>query len=132
MGRLPLPRPIRPRIPRACGAPEAVTVRRDGPRPSLTSLDGFHDLLCGIVEIVGGHPVETAVADDLLALLDVGAFEAHYQRHLQADLLHRGDHAFGDDVALHDAAEDVDQNALHLRIGGDDLNADATFSLVAL
>ena len=26
-----------------------------------------------------------------------------------------------DDVAFHDAAENVDQDALHLRIGGDDL-----------
>ena len=33
----------------------------------------------------------------------------------------RGDHALGDDVALHDAAEDVDQDALHVGIGGDDL-----------
>ena len=31
------------------------------------------------------------------------------------------DHALGDHVALHDAAEDVDQNPLHLRIRGDDL-----------
>ena len=61
------------------------------------------------------------LGDDLLAEIDVGAFEAHHQRHLEADLLHRGDHALGDHVALHDAAEDVDQDALHLRIGGDDL-----------
>ena len=40
---------------------------------------------------------------------------------LQADFLHRRHHAFGDDVALHDAAEDVDQDALHVRVGGDDL-----------
>ncbi len=29
--------------------------------------------------------------------------------------------AFGDDVATHDAAEDVDQDALHRRVGEDDL-----------
>ena len=40
---------------------------------------------------------------------------------LQADLLDRGDDAFGDDVAAHDAAEDVDQDALDVRVGGDDL-----------
>ncbi len=60
-------------------------------------------------------------ADDLLAEIDVGAFEAHDQRHLEADVLDRGDHALGDDVAAHDAAEDVDENALHVRVGGDDL-----------
>ena len=55
------------------------------------------------------------------AQFDVGAFEPHHQRHLQAHLLDRGDHAFGDDVAAHDAAEDVDEDALHVRVGGDDL-----------
>ena len=61
--------------------------------------------------------VEPGFLDDLLAELDIGAFEPHHQRHFQADFLHGGDHAFGDDVAVHDAAEDVDQDALHLRIG---------------
>ena len=35
---------------------------------------------------------------------------------LQADFLDRRDHAFGDDVAPHDAAEDIDQDALHVGI----------------
>ena len=68
-----------------------------------------------------GDDVEPGVADDLLAEFDIGAFEAHHQRNLEAHFLHRGDHAFGDDVAFHDAAEDVDQDALHARVGGDDL-----------
>src|SRR5690606_16740177 len=45
----------------------------------------------------------------------------HHQRHFQADFFHGGDDAFRDDVALHDAAEDVDQNALNLRVGRNDL-----------
>ncbi len=52
---------------------------------------------------------------------DIGAFEPHDKRHLEAHFLHGRDHALGDDVAFHDAAEDVDQDALHGRIGGDDL-----------
>ncbi len=68
-----------------------------------------------------GDHVESGLADDLLAEIDVGAFEAHDQRHLQAHLLDRGDDAFRDHVAAHDAAEDVDQDALHVGIGGDDL-----------
>ncbi|GAB1395635.1 hypothetical protein MASR1M65_04120 [Saprospiraceae bacterium] len=40
---------------------------------------------------------------------------------MQAHLLHRGDDALGDDVAAHDAAEDVDEDALHVRVRGDDL-----------
>src|SRR3954451_22470734 len=51
------------------------------------SLDGLDDLLRGVVEIVGGQHVETGLADDLLAELDIGAFEAHHQRHLQTDFL---------------------------------------------
>src|SRR6185312_11741449 len=49
------------------------------------------------------------------------AFETNHQRDIEADLLHRGDDAVGNDVAFHDAAENVDQDALHVRIRGDDL-----------
>src|SRR5690606_7364743 len=44
-----------------------------------------------------------------------------HQRHLQVDLAGRGDHAFGDHVTLHDAAEDVDQNCLDVRVLQHDL-----------
>ena len=79
------------------------------------------DLLGGVVEVVGRDDVQAAVVDDLLAELGIGAFEPHHQRHLQPDFLDRGDHALGDDVALHDAAEDVDQDAFDGRVLGDDL-----------
>src|SRR5690606_4675431 len=49
------------------------------------------------------------------------ALEAHDERNLETDIPDGGDHAFGDDVALHDAAEDVDEDALHRRIRRDDL-----------
>src|SRR6476646_8103474 len=91
---------------------------------------GFHDFLRGIVEIVGRQHVEAAFADDLLAGIDIGPLQPHYQRHLEADFLHRGDHALGDDVAFHDAAEDVDQDALHVGIGGDDLECRGNLGLV--
>jgi hypothetical protein len=61
------------------------------------------------------------VGEDVLALLHVGAFEAHDQRNLQVHFLRRGDDAVGDDVALHDAAEDVHQDALHRGIAENDL-----------
>ena len=56
------------------------------------------------------------IRQDLLAQLDVGAFEAHDQRHVQADLAGRGHDALGDHVAAHDAAEDVDQDAFDVRV----------------
>ncbi len=51
--------------------------------------------------------------------LDVGALQAHDHRDLQAHFLHGRDDAFGDQVATHDAAEDVDQDGLHL-VGRED------------
>src|ERR1700761_7582556 len=60
------------------------------------SLDGLYDLLRGIIEVIG-------------------------RRHVKSNLAHGSGDAFGNDVALHDAAEDVDQDALHIGIGGDDL-----------
>ena len=57
------------------------------------------------------------IVEDLLAELDVGALETDDQRHADVDLARRGDDALGDDVAAHDAAEDVDQHALDLGVG---------------
>ena len=54
-------------------------------------------------------------------LLGVGALEPHHHRHLHAHVLHRVDDALGDQVAAHDAAEDVDQDGAHLRVGQDQL-----------
>ena len=45
-----------------------------------------------------------------LPLLDVGPFETDDERHLEGDLFGGFDDAGGDDVALHDAAEDVDED----------------------
>ena len=53
--------------------------------------------------------------EDLSPELHVRPLEPHDERHLQAELLGRGDDAVRDDVALHDAAEDVDEDRLHLR-----------------
>src|SRR3981081_1353841 len=55
----------------------------------LSPLYGLDDLLGGVVEIVGRQHVEAGFPDDLLAGIDIGAFEAHHQRHLQADFLPR-------------------------------------------
>ncbi len=55
-----------------------------------------------------------------LAGFDVGAFEAHHEWHGDVDILRCCNDAAGDDVALHNAAEDVNQNAFHVGIGQDD------------
>src|SRR5215468_858604 len=84
-------------------------------------LDRLDDLLRRVIEIVGGDHVELGLGNDALAEIDVGAFEPYHQRHLEADLFHRRDDAFGDDVAAHDAAENIDQDYFHARIGREDL-----------
>src|SRR5262249_31026086 len=84
-------------------------------------LGGGDDLRGSMVEVVGRDDVEAGFDNDILADLDIGAFEPHDQWHLEPDLLDGGDHPRGDDVAAHDTAEDVDQDAGHLRDRGDDL-----------
>src|SRR3982074_443695 len=103
---------------------------RWSPAIGSSPFNGLDDFLRGVVEIVGRQHVETAFADDLLAGIDIGAFEPDHQRHFEADFLYRGDHAFGDDVAFHDAAENIDQDALHVGIGGDDLECRGDLGLV--
>src|SRR4051812_3162925 len=68
-----------------------------------------HDPIRGFAHGVGGGEVESALAQHLLALLDVGALHADDDRHRHTEVPHRGDHPLGQDVAAQDAAEDVDQ-----------------------
>src|SRR5690606_9420804 len=80
------------------------------------------DRLAGrIVEVVCRGDREARPGEQFAALLDVGALQAHDHGDRQADLLDRRDDALGDEVAAHDAAEDVDQDAAHLVRGQDQL-----------
>src|SRR6187431_833297 len=64
-----------------------------------------------------------ALGQDAPALLDVVAVEAHHERPvlLVAEGVERPDDAVGHGVAGRDAAEDVDEDALDLRVGQDDV-----------
>ena len=59
--------------------------------------------------------------EDLDRHLLVGAGEPDDDRHLDLELAGGGDDAVGDVVGAGDAAEDVEEDRLHVRIGGDDL-----------
>src|SRR5919108_5807099 len=98
-------------------------------RSSSASFYRLDDLLRGVIEIVGGGDVEIGFRDDLFAELHVGTFESHHQGDAQAHLLHRCHDAFSDDVAFHDPTENVDQNAAHFGIGGNDLEGGRNFLL---
>mmetsp|Transcript_58718 Transcript_58718/g.191512 ORF Transcript_58718/g.191512 Transcript_58718/m.191512 type:complete len:458 (-) Transcript_58718:36-1409(-) len=102
----------------------APALHRQPPRHvklSLRELRHLHGLLRGLREVADGDDVQAALLDDLLALLHVGADEPDDQRLREANLLHGGHDAVGDDVAAHDAAEDVDEDRLDVRVALDDL-----------
>ena len=96
-------------------------VRVDEDRHQAASFTAVTTFCGGVGEILGRDDRQAGLAQDLLAELDIGAFEPHHQRHVQVDLARRGDDALGDHVAAHDAAEDVDQDALDVGVGEDDL-----------
>src|SRR5688572_13221085 len=70
-----------------------------------------------------GHQRMVGLGEDPPALLDVVAVEADDQRlrRLVAEVLQGRDDAVGDGVAGGDAAEDIDEDALHGRVGQDDV-----------
>ena len=72
-----------------------------------------------------GHQRMVGLGQDAAALVDVVAVEADDQRlvGLVAQDLQRADDAVGDRVARGDAAEDVDEHALDLRVAEDDVEA---------
>src|SRR6218665_4039449 len=87
--------------------------------PGLSN--GGHDALRGVGHGVCGDDRQAGLGQQFLARLLVGALHAHDQRHGQVHGLAGADHAGGDGVAAHDAAEDVDQDAFDLGVAEHDL-----------
>jgi len=59
----------------------------------------------------------------LFALRHVVAFQSHDQREFKPGLFHCGDDPCGDDVAIHDAAENIHENPMNVRVLKDDLES---------
>src|SRR5690606_23021381 len=70
---------------------------------------GCYDFGRGFGHGVSANDGQARLGQQLLAQLFVGALHADDQRYAEIDGLARGNYAFGDNVATHDAAEDVDQ-----------------------
>ena len=83
-------------------------------------LDRRDDLLCGIEDVVGGNEREAAFGESLLASLDVVAFETNDERNADVGFAGGIDDPMGDDVAVHDAAENIDQDAFDVLVAEDD------------
>src|SRR5574343_1516019 len=90
-------------------------------------LDRSNDLGGGFGHGIGRDNRQARILEDLLAHVFVGALHADNQRYRQVHFLGSGNHAGGDGVALHDAAEDVDQNTLDLRVLEHDLEGFGDF-----
>jgi hypothetical protein len=79
------------------------------------------DLFGRVRQIGGRDDRQSALRQPLARHLGIGALQSHHHRHRHADVLDGIDDAIGDQVAAHDAAEDVDQDRAHLWIGQDQL-----------
>src|SRR5574343_367760 len=84
-------------------------------------LDRSNDLGGGFGHGIGRDDRQARILEDLLAQIFVGALHTNNQRYRQLGFLGCCNHAGGDGVATHDAAEDVNQNALDLRVLEHDL-----------
>src|SRR5690606_31365108 len=73
---------------------------------------GSYDFLRSFGHGVGADDGQAGIGQQLLAQLFVGTLHAHHQWNAEVDGLARSNDALGDDVAAHDATEDVDQNGL--------------------
>src|ERR1019366_1391800 len=81
----------------------------------------LHNLLRRVGHRIAGDDGHAGFGQRLFAGDDVVAFEPDDEREFQAGFLHRRDDAGGDDVAIHDAAENVHEDALHMRIAQNNL-----------
>ncbi len=86
----------------------------------LRCLHRRDDLLRGVGEVAGAGDLEAACGKGRFAGFDVVAFETDDERDAERDFLRSSDDAVGDDVAVHDATEDVDEDTFDLGIAQDD------------
>src|SRR5512146_2366433 len=82
--------------------------------PEQSRGDRAHRLLSGVRHCVTADDGQAGAGERGLTRFHVVALQPDDQRQLESGLFHGGDDAGGDDVAVHDAAEDIDENALHV------------------
>src|SRR5436305_9095713 len=88
---------------------------------SMRTFRRRHNLLRRIGHIVRGNDRQTGISENFSSEVLVGALHPHDERDFEPHRLRRGDYAFRDDVAPHDAAEDVDETRLEMWIAQHDL-----------
>src|SRR5688572_7121123 len=99
---------------------EIAESRESGAR-ALFLRDELDDLLGRVGHGIAADEIQTRTGQRGFAGGDVVALEANDERQLEADFLDRFDDARGDDVAIHDAAKNVNEDPFHVWISEDDL-----------
>src|SRR5512142_567834 len=111
-------RPVSPWTRSFVSLPTQIAITPSRPRGSCR--DHLRHLFRGVGEVLGRGDLETRLPQDLLPFVDVRPLEADDDGDLEPHLLHRGHDAVGDDVAAHDAAEDVDEDRADVLVREDD------------
>ncbi len=98
-----------------------VFVNEDGHGVKRFGLGGSgDDFLGGVSDIGGGGEFEAGLGEEFAAGFDIGSLEADDERDGEVDGFRGVDDALGDDVALHDAAENIDEDRFHIFVGDED------------
>ena len=85
----------------------------------LSGLDSGDDFLGGIGEVVGGDDVEATGGEGGFSVGDIIAFEANDEGDGEAGFFGGGEDPVGDGIAVHDSAEDIDEDAFNAGVGED-------------
>ena len=87
-------------------------------------VDGFFG---GVGHGVGGDDGHSGGGEDGFAFFGVGALQTDDEGDGEGGLTRGFDDSFGDDVAAHDAAEDVDEDGFDVAVGEHDLECGGDF-----
>ena len=112
----------------------SVTGRPTNATPSLISggfLDCCDDLLRSIEDVFGGDERQATFGERLLAGFHIVSFETHDQRYAEVGFARGFNDAMGDDIAIHDPAENIHKDTFDVLIAKIIRNAAATCSLLA-
>src|ERR1035438_7150889 len=77
----------------------------------------FHRQLCRVLHRFAHLKIQSRLLQNPAAFFDIRAFEAQHNRHLHLQIARRRHHARGQPVHTQNAAEDVDEDGLHIGVG---------------
>src|ERR1044071_3704941 len=106
-----------------------IMISSIAPIPCASFADRLHHLLRSVRHGVPADDGEAGIGQGLPAGPDVVTLEPDHQWEFESGLAHGGNNAGGDDIAIHDTAENIHQDSLHVRPAQNNLKASADLSL---